>query len=249
MMPSASAISVFLLLALAGGFVFAYLWERSRYISLRSEGQRLYFLAAVYAIPLVIASHVIVWLLSLVPTDELPRPLVKWVGKVWGGLTGPFHSDALSTFLLAFLLGATIPLLLNMFDNRQRLSGNIILKYGSQLEKFFYETITHQLPVSVSLDNRKVYVGYVWRLAPLDPHRVGDYAVRLLPIRSGYRDEKTLELHFTTRYTEVYRRIGTGELQGVKREDFLVVLPVKNIVSANLFALWIDRSLLRIPST
>lgn len=147
------------------------------------------------------------------------------------------------------MLGVGVPLLLNRFDNREMLSGNIILKYGSQLEKFFYETITHQLPVSVSLDNRKVYVGYVWGLAPLDPHRVGDYAVRLLPIRSGYRDEKTLELHFTTRYTEVYRRIGREELEGVKREDFLIVLPVKNIISANLFALWIDRSLLKIPST
>jgi hypothetical protein len=121
------------------------------------------------------------------------------------------------------------------------------MKYGSQLEKFFYETITHRLPVSISLDNRKVYVGYVWRLAPLDPHRADDYAVRLLPVRSGYRDEKTLELHFTTRYTEVYRQIGSGELGGVNHEDFLIVLPIKNIVSANLFALWIDSSLLRMP--
>jgi len=82
MMPSASAISVFLLLALAGGFVFAYLWERSRYISLRSEGQRLYFLAAVYAIPLVIASHLIASLLSWLTTGYLLRPFAKRFGDV-----------------------------------------------------------------------------------------------------------------------------------------------------------------------
>jgi hypothetical protein len=60
-------------------------------------------------------------------------------------------------------------------------SASIIMRYGSQLEKIFYETITHKLPVSVSLDNRKVYVGYAWRVPSLDPRRLEDYAVRLLP--------------------------------------------------------------------
>ena len=91
-------------------------------------------------------------------------------------------------------------------------------------------------------------MGYAWRVPPLDPRRIEDYAVRLLPIRSGYRDEKTLDLHFTTSYSRIYEQIRKGQM-GESVEDFLIVLPVKNIVSVNLYALKINPRLLRMTST
>jgi hypothetical protein len=145
-----------LLLALASGFVFAYLWERTRYLSLRSEGQQLYLLAAVFAVPLLIASRVLLWAPSLWEASCLPAAsLVEWVGKNWTDIAGPLYAPALPTFFVAFLLGVATPLLLNKATNRNELSGQIIMRYGSQLEKYLYETITHKLPISVSLDNRK----------------------------------------------------------------------------------------------
>jgi hypothetical protein len=242
-MSAVGAVSAFLLLALAGGFLLAYLWERTRYLSLRSEGQQLYLLAAVFAIPLVVVARLIVWRAS-----HLPKRLVEPVESAWAAATGPLYSPALSSFLLAFLLGLVLPLLLNARADRDKLSGDIIERYGSQLEKFFYETMTHKLPASVSLHNRKVYVGWAWRVPPLDPRRVDDYAVRLLPIRSGYRHEKTMELHFTTQYSEVYRRIRSRQITHAQLEDFLVVLPVKHIVSVNLYALGVNPELLKMSS-
>jgi hypothetical protein len=242
-MPAVGAVSAFVLLALAGGFLLAYQWERTRYLSLRSEGQQLYLLAAVFAIPLVAVSRFIVWRAS-----HLPKRLVDPVEAAWLAAAGPLYAPALSSFLLAFLLGLVVPFVLNARTDRAKLSGEIIDKYGSQLEKFFYETMTHKLPVSVSLPNRKVYVGWAWRVPPLDPRRVDDYAVRLLPVRSGYRHEKTMEMHFTTRYDEVYRRISSEQITDVELDDFLVVLPVKNIVSVNLYALRVDPNLLKMPA-
>ncbi len=242
-MPAVGAVSAFVLLALAGGFLFAYQWERTRYLSVRSEGQQLYLLAAVFAIPLVVVSRLIVWRAS-----HLPKGLVEPVDSVWVAAAGPLHAPALSTFLLTFLLGLVVPHLLNARTDRGELAGMIIEKYGSQIEKFFYETITHKLPVSVSLANRKVYVGWAWSVPPLDPRRVNDYAIRLLPVRSGYRDEKTMEMHFTTRYDEMYKRIRGKQITDVEIDDFVVVLPVKDIVSANLYALRVDPSLLKMPA-
>ena len=240
-MPSAGAIPAMLLLALAGGFIFAFLWQRTWYLSLRSEGQQLYLLAAVFAIPLLLASRLLLW-----GTSYFCAPLAEWVGGKWAALAGPLHVSVLPTFSLAFVLGLT-PLLLNLFSDRDELAGKIIMKYGSQSEKFFYETMTHKLPVAVALENRKVYVGYAWRVSPLDPRRVEDYAVRFLPVLSGYRDEQDMKLHFTTRYTEIYRQIRKKERDDLSLEDFLIVLPVKNIVSVNLYAIGVNPELFEMP--
>jgi hypothetical protein len=238
MVPNAGAASALVLLALASGFVFAYLWERTWYLSLRSEGQQLYLFAAVFAIPLITGSLVILW-----GASYLYPPLEEWASPKWSSVVGPIYHPALSTFAVTFLLAIVIPLLVNPFYDRNKLTGKIIAKYGSQSEKFFYETMTHKLPISVALDNRKVYVGYAWDVPPLDPRRVEDYAIKLLPVRSGYRDGETMELQFTTQYSLIYGQIRTGERRDLGLEDFLIVLPVKNIVSVNLFATRVNPTL------
>jgi hypothetical protein len=50
---------------------------------------------------------------------------------------------------------------------------------------------------------------------------------KLLPTVSGYRDDKTLELHFTTRYIGIYQRINRGEIMGMVAEDFEIAIPWK----------------------
>ncbi len=99
--------------------------------------------------------------------------------------------------------------------------------------------------VSVTLSNRKVYVG--WPVYTPDPRReTRDF--RLLPALSGYRNEKTLELQFTTQYINVYQRIQSGAISGVDADDFEIAIPLDEVVSANLFSLEIDQQLFEIPT-
>lgn len=242
MAPNIGAVSALLLLAVASGFVFAYLWKKTWYLSLRSEGQQLYLLAAVFAVPLIGGSRLLLWVVSGYPSLE------KWASSNWASFTGPIYNPALSTFALAFVLALVIPMLLNLFYDDQKQTQEIIMKYGSQSEKFFYETMTDKSILAVALENRKVYVGYAWDVPPPDPHRIEDYAIKLLPVRSGYRDDETMELHFTTQYSRIYSQIRAGERRDLDLEDFLIILPVRNIISVNLYAIRVNPNFFKMPS-
>ena len=60
--------------------------------------------------------------------------------------------------------------------------------------------------------------------------------LRLLPAASGYRDDKTLRLEFTTEYNPVYRRIERNPHLGLEAEDFEIIFPLDELVSVNLFS-------------
>ena len=55
--------------------------------------------------------------------------------------------------------------------------------------------------------------------------------VGLVPLLSGYRDHTTLEIHFSVDYGKVY------DYQNIDRNDFLIVLPLVRITSAQWFDL------------
>jgi hypothetical protein len=88
--------------------------------------------------------------------------------------------------------------------------------------------------VSITLKNRKVYVGFVVRT--FDPAYDRKYVV-ILPTMSGYRAESTHRLTFDTDYTRVYQALIAEDESRLVRgvEDFQVVVPVSEVVSANLF--------------
>jgi hypothetical protein len=97
--------------------------------------------------------------------------------------------------------------------------------------------------VSVTLDNRKVYIG--WPVYSPDTRReTKDF--RLLPAVSGYRDEQTLELNLTTQYFEILEKVRNESIDGLKANDFEVMLPLENVVSVGLFSLAIDQQLFKI---
>ena len=79
--------------------------------------------------------------------------------------------------------------------------------------------------VSITLDNRKTYVGYVTDAPNLDPQ---DSFVRLIPFLSGYRDHDTLELKFTTSYDRLY------DLQ-IDPSDCSVTVPILQIRMVSFF--------------
>ena len=110
-----------------------------------------------------------------------------------------------------------------------------IQDHGGDLRVFLHEAARNGVPVSLTMKNRKVYVGLVMRAPGLQEPSY----VRLLPTVSGYREERTLRLVFSTPYEHVYedleRRQAAGEKLAVDISSFVIILPLENIDSANQF--------------
>ncbi|WP_122206303.1 hypothetical protein [Pseudomonas viridiflava] len=66
--------------------------------------------------------------------------------------------------------------------------------------KMLYEAFANQQPVMLSMSDRKVYVGNILSLGAHTEVAGIDQELHLAPIISGYRDDDTLELTYTTDY-------------------------------------------------
>jgi hypothetical protein len=253
---NAATASLLLLLALTGGFIFTYRWLPTYYISRREEGQRLIFVAASATFPLLLVSSGSLW----VANRFLPSSLINAAGDWWTVLVEPYVAKPLdastfAAFFGALVWGLVLPWLLNVFYGPVRASNFIINNYAGELEKMMYRAMGEFLLVSITLKSRKVYVGWPVRALIPNPRR-GDIRphIRLLPAISGYRHEETQELVFTTDYSLVYQRIEEEAVPGLSPEERLsaddleMVIPVDEIVSANLFSTNIDQEWFEMPS-
>jgi hypothetical protein len=101
-----------------------------------------------------------------------------------------------------------------------------IKKHGNALIRLLHRAAEESLLVSVTLDNRKWYVGWVTESPNLDPQEL---YFRLLPFTSGYRDKDTLETLRTVFYQNVL------EDESLDPDRFFITLPLKDVKTANLF--------------
>jgi len=94
-------------------------------------------------------------------------------------------------------------------------------------------------PVSITLDNRKVYIGYIWD--SLEPGR--DSHLTILPLYSGYRDDDKLEMHVSRKYVSVFKLLeeltnagneSNEEDVTTRLDEYRVVIPRSRLLSVNL---------------
>lgn len=105
-----------------------------------------------------------------------------------------------------------------------------VKRWGTDLDRLLHEAslrATSAVPVMISLDNRKVYVGLVARSPDLRP---GNQFFELLPIMSGYRDDTDLRVHFVTFYP-----IHRVDLSLALAPDLFTTFPVESVRSAHFF--------------
>lgn len=229
-----------MLLALAGGFLFAYICEYTRYPSLRGESQQLYFFAAVFAIALLFASRLAIALAKLVT----PAGWEQGVNTFLSDFAGPLYSPALPTFSLAFVLGPSLAWLVNKGSDRNKISDNVITTYGQELEKFLYESTNQRRLVYIGLENRKVYVGWAIDMPLPKPRRdASTEHFTILPAKSGYVADDDLKVHFTTQYGLAHDQIANGTITHLSLADFQVLIPLDQMVVVRPFSLDVDPSL------
>lgn len=90
-------------------------------------------------------------------------------------------------------------------------------------------------PVAVTLDNRKVYVGFVTgSLEPISDEGRGSY-IRVLPFYSGHRNKEDLKLELTNRYSDIQNAHRQGTLKPEDLNYFSVVIPRNQIAVFHIY--------------
>jgi hypothetical protein len=213
-----------LLLPLLGGYLFISHWNFTRFDANRYSGERLLFHSATAGVIFLTAS----FCMTSIIVSRYPA-----IGTWWEKLV-PFEYSG--TSLLAFAAGALVWYPLNKLKwfQREKQARKTIERWSDFLEVMLEYAQRELKLVSVVLNSRKVYIGFV--TGSFDPMNERDY-IQLLPSQSGYRDFETLQLKITTDYSIVYNRIVRQEIDiaNIEMNDFRIVLPVSEITSINLF--------------
>lgn len=238
-----NAVSL-LAFAMVGGYAFSTIWTPSLYHAARESGHRLYLRAVFYTVFLLLASLLIHILLYV--NYDCYVELTEFISVLIGGRShgsGLFSlSSKVSVVILCFILGPFLGHAFNFpklllawrvpyFNKRffflyeKRVLENAIK--NNDFEKLIVSSVYDDLPILVSLETGKFYIG--WAVSAPNPVQERKF-VRILPVLSGYRVQETQELKFTTEYYDALKK-------AERLETFEVVLPLKGVVSAHLFDL------------
>ena len=210
-----------LLLPLLGGYWFLHTLQYTRFRSRRLDGYRLLVESALVGVLFAVLSRIVVISLRQYPA----------VRDLWFTFA-PADIPYLGTATGALLLCLVLPYLLNVLLNVTRIlpgaeaQVKAVSRHGNHLLRLVHQASATEQPVSITLDNRKVYIGLVAAAPNLEPH---DTFVSITPFFSGYRDDKTLELVLTVPYLKVYQD------QDLDPGAFNVTLPISSIRIASLF--------------
>jgi hypothetical protein len=238
-----------LLLPLLGGFVFAQKFNPTRYNTLRSAGNRLFFYAAISGVASLFLSILVVHFL-------LPTRFGQWLSSNWHAVA-PFNHSGKATG--AFLLGVTLWWPLNHLGklrigkfrpfyllSEQAAVDRDIAGKSDPFETLLRRALGSGRQVSVTLRTGKVYIGKV--ATNFNPaHKIE--SISLVLSRSGHRDPVTQELTIDVDYNKTHQklreslwdRIGTNMERLAKKhpdrsdeelvELLVQELPVQGIVS------------------
>lgn len=205
-----------LLLPLLGGFLFFFTAHLFRFGAQRLEGYKLLFQSAIAGVILSFWARLIVLGIALVPRGQA-------LERYWSAFS-PFAFSATSA--LAMMLGPLAALILNLFIGTDRAKEIEVRRNANALVRLFYEAANENFMVSVTMDSRKWYVGWIVETPSLYPQ---EQYFRLLPYMSGYRDNSTLETFRTVFYEDV---LNTPEFD---KGELVLTLPLAAVKIAGRF--------------
>jgi hypothetical protein len=215
---------ILLLFSLAGGYAFLQLCWLTRYRWETLEWERNLFEAGLVGGLLFIGARLLAAPLASLPALIVARDVVGHA------MPFPYAASFAGALSLALLLAGVV----NAFHRRDAAIRRAVDRRGGELLILLQDAARYGSPVSLTMANRKVYVGFI--VAPPGP----EYPyIRILPTISGYRESTSLRVTFDTAYWPVYedleRRERRGEWVEADADRFAIVLPVEQICSANLF--------------
>ena len=215
-----------LLIPAIGGYWILTRWHITRYRTERDSGYHLLFRSTGAGVLLTLVAHPTAFVLAIL----VPEPFVWWNANI----PQPFTAAV----ILSLFMAAVTPTILNKFADQDECAEQVAWEMGDNVELFMEEAMQDQKMVEVDLRSRKVYVGF-----SLDSGigKSSETDVILMPVGSGHRDEATLELKLDINYLPILDSFQVDEDEnespegGRDSEDFLVVVPISEIVSVRIF--------------
>ncbi|MCU0756952.1 MAG: hypothetical protein MUE46_17890 [Xanthomonadales bacterium] len=176
---------------LSAGFLFLWIFYRTRFIIATAEGQKLFFMSA--------ATGFAIGLVAFPLYRALPESLTQgWYAAVYPAETGPLALALLLSVGLAWLLNlayysrfalATRSPRTRTWDHVYR---TLARRHGTPLQKLLFDAADEQKLVLVTLTSRKVYCGYVLQLPPA--FKVDDQYIEIIPKFSSARHKDDLTM-------------------------------------------------------
>ena len=212
------SLDVLLVPALGGYWLLTHL-HYTRFRAVRESGYHVLFRAALFGGILFVVSEILLLL------------LVQPFPQVQDTLDSIFPDAYYDSAVLSVVLGISLPFVGNRIYPANRAVRRVAREVGDLVELILSDSIDHQVQVELSLRSGKSYIGFPVE-SGIGLH--GETDISLIPMLSGFRDRDTQELRITTNYAPVILRMQERELEmGV--EDFQVVIPISEIVSARIF--------------
>jgi hypothetical protein len=224
--------AVFALVFLSSGYLLLRRWSITRPHALSWDGHALYFSVVVASIILAVEADI---LREIVERSGMVG--VQFNAKISGVLSAFATENKLN--VLGVTAAWSVPIavasfiLLNApirFSSFLRVQLYLRMSCLGELEEFLLITSARNLPVMLTLASKKVYVGFSLEANASRGKR--DW-VRIEPLISGYRDEDQ-EFVYTTDYGWLH---ASGSQESIRREDFDIIVPASDIVSAHAFDL------------
>jgi len=183
-----------LLLPLVGGFLFISFWNKTKYNSKRSNGQRLILESALWGTLFLGVAYIAIRLLNW----RFPA-----VFPVWHNLI-PYPQ--LGTPIGSLLIGACLPYILNIVWSEKEQNAKSYVAFSDYLGLVFFRAQLKKKPVMITLRNGKIYIGFIHGFNSPGKHDGGG-SLYMQPSLSGYRRHVTHEMYITTDYTAVLQSI------------------------------------------
>lgn len=205
-----------------GGYYITTRLEGAKFISQRLSSQAIFFNAVLIGIPLLIFSLGI----TTAATSILPTQ-VEWIKTN----VFPLKDDYFGTCFLSVLLAFVFTKYRNWRIDEAEFIQKAIDEIGNELELLVSHSFKESKLIQLTLKNDKVYIGWA-EVLPKPSHC---QYIQLIPLFSGYRDEKK-ELVITTDYSSVYSElIQKGKIRDIKQLKMNLVIMADEIITASKF--------------
>ena len=213
-----------LLIPVLAGYWFLTHTNLTWFQTVRQSGYHLFFNAAIAGGILLIAGRLITYFgNSILPSFQ----------GLWHDFA-PFNFSG--TMAISSLFAWLTPSLINRLTPNDLLAENAAKRYGDLIDRTIHEALGKGSLVEITTRSGKSYIGFP-QSVPV--HVSGDGDLGLLPVLSGYRTSKSRRLVITTDYWPVYEASETrgSPVAHLSADDFRIVLPRREIVSARRFDL------------
>lgn len=222
-------LSVYLFPLLAG-YLFLRFCYYFKFRIVRESGYHVFFQSGLWGVVFLVVSQAI---------DTYFPTLANYTWRFLG-----IRDDQIGIGLLSIASSAiSIPLLNWIVFNKYNCAVASATNRGGEIEVLLYRSIKEEIPVEITLKNRRCYVGLIYDTSGITKFEDGD--IKLLPQKSGYRDKDTLKLDFDTDYRTYYadkilsEYLEDDESSVALMERFIdffeIVIPQSEVVSVRRF--------------